>query len=68
MDLDVESLVCSDVDVPVNGCSVVACGDYFACFAHHDYSFGTHGGGVFTVGYAVLSFIFVALVCPCSKV
>lgn len=64
VDGGVVSVVWSDVYVPIYGCSVVAGGDDFACFAHHDDAFGGHGGGVFAVGDAVGSFIFVAGVDP----
>jgi len=57
-------VVCPDVDVPINGGSVVAGGDYFSCFAHHDDALGGHGGGVFAVGDFVLAFVFVAVVDP----
>lgn len=67
MDFDVKSLVGSDVNVPINCRPVVACGDDFACFAHHDDSFRTHADGEFTVCYAVFAFVFVAFVCPCTK-
>ena len=63
-DFYVVSLVGSDVDIPIYGCSVVAGGDYFSCFAHHDDAFGCHSCRVFAVGDFVLPFIFVAVVHP----
>lgn len=64
VDCGVVSLVGSDVDVPIYGCSVVAGDDDFSCFAHHDDAFGGHLFRVFAVGDFVLAFIFVAVVDP----
>lgn len=64
VDFYVVSVVGSDVDVPIYGGSVVACGDDFACFAHHDDAFGCHSCRVFSVGDVVVSFVFVAVVDP----
>lgn len=65
--VDVVSLVWSYVDVPVDGCLVVVCGDLFSGFAHEDDAGGGHSGGVFAVCDVVVAFVVVAVLGPFAE-